>query len=90
MPRVIAVGFFLLIEMEIHEQIFPGHFHVGMESWVSGAGERSDEAHFLAIFALESISGPTKNRYGIIGRFGDDDFHDRIFIAYFFRSAWSF
>jgi len=75
MPRVIAVGFFLLIEMEIHEQIFPGHFHVGMESWVSGAGERSNEAHFLAIFVLESVPGTPEESHGIISRFGDDDFH---------------
>ena len=75
MASIIAIGFFLLVEMEIDGDISSCHFRIRVKTGIAGAGKRSDKAHFLSVFALESISGSTENRDSVIGRFSDDDFH---------------
>lgn len=74
-PRVITIGFFLLIEVEIDEEIPSVHFRIGMESGVAGACQRSDKARLIPVLPLKGISRTTEYRYGIVGNIADDDFH---------------
>lgn len=88
MSRIITVGLSFLVEVKVHEHIFSLRLHIGMEARIPGSGEWSDETHFFSVFALESIPGSTENCDSVIGRFGDDDFHDSNVKRYSFgRSA---
>ncbi len=75
MSRLVTIGFSLLVEMEIDGEVIPDHFRVGVEAGISGACEGADEAHFFAILALEGIARAPEYRDGIVGWFGEDDFH---------------
>lgn len=87
MPRLVAIGLSLLIEMEIDEEVSLMHLRVCVKPWIAGSREWSDEAHLIPariatrsvsgrpVFPLEGIARTTKHRYSIVSWFGDDDLH---------------
>ncbi len=87
MPRLVAIGFSLLVEMEIDEEVSFMHLRVCVKPWIASSREWSDKTHLIPariatrsvsgrpIFSLEGIARPAEKSDGIIGRFSDDNLH---------------
>ena len=67
MARIGAVGFFLLVEVKAYFEVFAVKSRIGVKPRVSGGSERSDKAHFFAVFALKRIAGAPEEIDGIVG-----------------------
>lgn len=73
--RVVAIGFFLLIEVKTDFEIASMDSHIGVKSWIASRCEWTNKAHLLAILSLKSIADATKKIGGIVRDIGDGKFH---------------
>ena len=72
---VVAVGFFLLIEVKAYIEVFVAKLYVHVEARIAGGSEWSNETRFFAIFMLKCIAGAPEEVDGIVGDVFDGEFH---------------
>lgn len=73
---VVAVGFFLLIEMKAYVEVFVAKLYVHVEARIAGGSEWSNETHFFAIFMLKRVTGAPEEVDGIVGDVFYGEFHN--------------